>query len=34
VAQEHVEGRVTFVDLETGSEKTVTGYELSSKVVE
>lgn len=34
VAQEHVEGRVTFIDLETGSEKTVTGYELSSKVVQ
>lgn len=34
VAQSHPEGRVTFIELETGVEKTVTGYELSSKVVQ
>jgi hypothetical protein len=34
VAQSHPEGRVTFIDLETGAEKTVTGYELSSRVVQ
>jgi hypothetical protein len=34
VAQAHPEGRVTFVDWETALPKTVTGFELSSKVVE
>jgi hypothetical protein len=34
VAQAHPEGRVTFIDLDSGDEKTVTGFELSSKVVE
>lgn len=34
VSQSHPEGRVTFVELESGTEKTVTGFELSNKVVE
>ena len=34
VAQEHNEGRVTLFDLDSGSEKTITGFELSSKVVD
>lgn len=34
VAQEHAEGRVTFVDLDDGNEKTVTGFELTAKVVD
>lgn len=34
VAQEHSEGRVTFIDLETGADQTVTGFELSSRVVQ
>ncbi len=34
VAQEHPEGRVTFLDLETGEDQTVTGFELSSRVVQ
>lgn len=33
VAQEHPEGRVTFVDLGSGQETTLTGFELASKVV-
>jgi hypothetical protein len=34
VAQQHPEGRVTFIDLESGKEKTVSGFELSGKVVQ
>lgn len=34
VAQEHPEGRVTFVDLKSGQDKTVTGFELAAKVVD
>jgi len=34
VAQEHPEGRVTFVALDSGAEQTVTGFELTGKVVE
>jgi DNA-binding beta-propeller fold protein YncE len=34
VAQEHPEGRITFVDLEQGSVRTLTGFELAAKVVE
>ncbi len=34
VAQQHPEGRVTFIDMESGREKTVTGFELSGKVVQ
>ncbi|MCA9592270.1 MAG: hypothetical protein KC776_03140 [Myxococcales bacterium] len=34
VAQQHPEGRITFVDLEDGSAKTLTGFELGAKVVD
>ncbi len=34
VAQAHPQGRVTFVDLETADAPTVTGFELSSQVVD
>lgn len=34
VSQEHPEGRVTFIELESGTERTVTGFELSGKVVQ
>lgn len=34
VAQAHPEGRITFVDLETGAARTLTGFELTAKVVE
>jgi hypothetical protein len=34
VAQEHPEGRVTFIDLGTGQPRTVTGFELASRVVD
>jgi hypothetical protein len=34
VAQEHPAGRITFVDLESALPRTVTGFELASKVVE
>ncbi len=34
VAQEHPEGRVTFVSLDDGQETTVTGFELAAKVVD
>lgn len=34
VSQSHPEGRVTFLDLPSGAHKTVTGFELASKVVE
>jgi hypothetical protein len=33
VAQEHPEGRITFIDLIDGGEREITGFELSSKVV-
>jgi hypothetical protein len=33
VAQEHPEGRITFIDLNDGGEREITGFELSSKVV-
>jgi hypothetical protein len=32
VAQRHPEGRITFVDLDTGSPRTVTGFELADEV--
>lgn len=32
VAQEHPEGRITFVDLETGALRTLTGFELGARV--
>lgn len=34
VAQEHPEGRLTFVGLESGTARTVTGFELGAKVVD
>jgi hypothetical protein len=34
VSQVHPEGRITFIDLQEGAEQTVTGFELSGKVVE
>jgi hypothetical protein len=33
VAQEHPEGRITFIDLAEGEEREITGFELASKVV-
>jgi hypothetical protein len=32
VAQRHPEGRITFIDLETGEPRTMTGFELIAKV--
>jgi hypothetical protein len=32
VAEEHPQGRITFIDLETGVPRTITGFELSAKV--
>lgn len=34
VSQQHPEGRLTFIDLETGIARTLTGFELSSRVVD
>jgi hypothetical protein len=34
VAQEHPEGRITFVDLDTGVARTLTGFELNARVVD
>jgi hypothetical protein len=34
VAQKHPEGRVTFVDVETGLARTLTGFELGARVVD
>lgn len=34
VAQEHAEGRITFVELESGDVRTLTGFELAAKVVD
>jgi hypothetical protein len=34
VAQAHPEGRITFVDLDDGSEHTLTGFELAAKVTQ
>jgi len=33
VAQQHPEGRITFIDLNEGAQREITGFELSSKVV-
>jgi hypothetical protein len=33
VAQDHPEGRITFIQLEDGTEREITGFELSAKVV-
>lgn len=34
IAQEHPEGRITFIDLEGGRARTLTGFELSARVVD
>jgi hypothetical protein len=34
IAQSHPEGRITFLNLESGQPRTITGFELSSKVVQ
>jgi hypothetical protein len=34
VAQQHPEGRLTFIDFESGVARTLTGFELSSRVVD
>ena len=34
VAQEHPEGRITFLDLDTRLARTLTGFELASRVVD
>lgn len=34
VAQQHPEGRITFIDLDTGLARTLTGFELASRVVD
>jgi hypothetical protein len=34
VAQKHPEGRITFVTLETGAARTLTGFELGARVVD
>ncbi|HTV24625.1 MAG TPA: hypothetical protein VMG12_38300 [Polyangiaceae bacterium] len=34
VAQQHPEGRITFIDLETGEAETLTGFELSDRVID
>ena len=33
VAQKHPEGRITFIDLETGSAQTLSGFEIAARVV-
>jgi hypothetical protein len=33
VAESHPEGRITFIDLETGVPRTITGFEVAAKVV-
>ncbi len=32
IAQQHPQGRITFIDLETGMPRTITGFEISAKV--
>lgn len=34
IAQEHPQGRITFINLETGIPRTITGFELSAKVTD
>lgn len=34
VAQEHPEGRLTFIDLDTGLARTLTGFELEARVID
>jgi hypothetical protein len=33
IAESHPEGRITFIDLETGVPRTITGFEIAAKVV-
>jgi hypothetical protein len=33
VAQKHPEGRITFIDLETGTAQTLSGFEIAARVV-
>jgi hypothetical protein len=33
VAQDYVDGRISFVDLSDGSERTITGFELAARIV-
>ena len=34
VAQSHPEGRITFIDLQNGQARTLTGFELGSRIVD
>ncbi|MEO7036922.1 MAG: hypothetical protein ABI548_23435, partial [Polyangiaceae bacterium] len=34
VAQKHPEGRITFIDLDTGAAQTLTGFEIAARVVQ
>ncbi|OQB15115.1 MAG: hypothetical protein BWY17_02293 [Deltaproteobacteria bacterium ADurb.Bin207] len=34
VAQQHPEGRLTFIDLDTGLSRTLTGFELAARVID
>ena len=34
IAQEHTEGRLTFIDLDTGLARTLTGFELGARVID
>jgi hypothetical protein len=34
IAEEHPQGRITFIDLETGVPRTITGFEISAKVTD
>lgn len=34
VAQEHAEGRLTFINLADGTARTLTGFELGARVVD
>jgi hypothetical protein len=34
VAQKHPEGRITFIDLDTGTAQTLTGFEIAARVVQ
>lgn len=34
IGQEHPEGRITFIDWNTGAQQSITGFELNSRIVE
>jgi hypothetical protein len=34
VAQNHPDGRITFIDLTSGEARTLTGFELAARVVD